>query len=608
MPNNLLGELRRSAAIGFGPGSVVDFRADNAPVSAVVAGLEEWDKSFPPKGLMNPQVIHEPRLQKKLSVSGFRLPPVVDESWKNERGEPDGRSLVAARFPQWLLCPSCNRTAPANRWSRDPGKAYRFCADCTNRLPGRKKTFAVPVRFVMACPNGHLDDFPWHFWVNHKEGCAHNYSSDLYLNTKNPGLSGLELSCRNCGASTTMDGIFNISHWKNFKCSGKRPWLDGTSSETCDMQPRVLQRGASNLYFPIIESALSIPPWSDSLQESLSIYWNALTQVDETQLDGFVEMLSMGDLKHVLIEYSLTAKELAGQIRSRVKNYNSDEITHIRQEEYQQFVQANVSAKGNADEFEIRGEQIPDSLLRYFSRIARIVRLREVRAIAGFTRINPSDHSESKNYSKLSESNLDWLPAIEVRGEGIFLELNSELLSEWESNSELKTRARKVHDNWIAHWQKNNGDMECPLVISPRYLLIHTLSHALMRQLTLECGYSSASLRERLYVDEGEREMAGLLIYTATSDSDGTLGGLQRNGKGHRLEKTLSKAIDAMRWCSSDPLCIHGLIADDFSLSTCHACTLAPETSCEEFNRFLDRALLVGYPEKPEFGFFSQLQ
>ncbi len=163
MANNRLGELRRSAVVmTFGPGSVVDFRADDAPVSAVAAGLEEWDRSFPPAGLANPQRISEPRLQRRLSVDGFRLPPVIDENSRDRDGNPDRRTLVAARFPGWLQCPQCDRLARAGRWSQDPGRAYRYCASCTRRAPGERKVFAVPVRFVMACCQWQLKTA--HFW------------------------------------------------------------------------------------------------------------------------------------------------------------------------------------------------------------------------------------------------------------------------------------------------------------------------------------------------------------------------------------------------------------------------------------------------------------
>jgi hypothetical protein len=130
-----------------------------------------------------------------------------------------------------------------------------------------------------------------------------------------------------------------------------------------------------------------------------------------------------------------------------------------------------------------------------------------------------------------------------------------------------------------------------------------------MRQLALDCGYSSTALRERLYVDNGDTPMAGFLIYTATTDDDGTLGGLQREGTPERMERTIKAAIQAQTWCSSDPLCIEDLLAgqSSMSLAACHACVLSPETSCEDFNKFLDRALLVGSPSNPSLGFFSDL-
>jgi hypothetical protein len=161
-----------------------------------------------------------------------------------------------------------------------------------------------------------------------------------------------------------------------------------------------------------------------------------------------------------------------------------------------------------------------------------------------------------------------------------------------------------------ADWQSRHGDgVEPPRMITARYMLCHTLAHTLMRQLTLECGYSSASLQERIYAGGGDDPMAGVLIYTATTDSDGTLGGLQRQGKAERIPGILTRALFAIEWCSSDPLCISDMMGAQttFSHSACHACVLAPETSCEAFNSYLDRGLLVGVPDSPETGFFQSL-
>lgn len=609
MANNRLGELRRSAALmTFGPGSVVDFRADGAPVSAVVAGLEEWDNSFPPAGLANPQRITEPRLQRKLSVNGFRLPPVVDENLRDNQGNPDSRSLVAARFPEWLQCPQCDRLAPANRWSEDPGRAYRYCAACTRKAPGQRKVFAVPVRFVMACPKGHLDDFPWHFWVGHKADCKKKEHADLYLRSERPGLAGLVLSCRECKARRSMDGVFSAQTWQGFRCRGRRPWL-AADNETCEYEPRALQRGASNLYFPVIESALSIPPWSDAVQEALGVYWNSIVNTKPEDRAKFISILAKGDLASVLGELGLSPDELARQVEERLDRYKDDAILNIRQEEYRQFVLGTDTQERDAREFEVRNVHVPRSIHPFLSRIVRVVRLREVRALKGFTRVNPPGDEDSPDIAAISLGNPDWLPAIEVRGEGIFLTFNRDSLRGWEKQKRVVTRAGHVDDSWRIAWQRRYGRGDPPWRVTPRYLLAHTFAHALMRQLTLECGYSTAALRERLYVSDGTDGMTGLLIYTATTDSDGTLGGLQRQGEAHRIERTVEAAIRAMEWCSSDPLCIKGMIADadGLSFAACHACVLAPETACEEYNRFLDRAMLVGLPDEPEVGFFSPL-
>ena len=179
----------------------------------------------------------------------------------------------------------------------------------------------------------------------------------------------------------------------------------------------------------------------------------------------------------------------------------------------------------------------------------------------------------------------------------------------WERQEIVVQRAEKVNRAWRTEWRRRYGEGEPSRRITPRDLLIHTFAHTLMRQLSLECGYSSAALRERLYVSDGDAGMAGLLIYTATSDSDGTLGGLQRQGESARIGRAIAMAIRAMEWCSSDPLCIEDMIGggNGLSLAACHACVLAPETACEEYNRFLDRAMLVGLPSAPDIGFFSPL-
>jgi hypothetical protein len=606
MAPNELGPLRRSAAATtFGPGAIVDFRAGEATISAVVAGLEEWDSRFPPAGMRHPQAIREERLQKKLNVRGFRLPPVRDPARESDAE----RALVAVRFPSWLQCPQCDRIGQEDRWNHVPGRAGRICQECTNKAPSRDNVFVIPVRFVMACETGHLDEFPWHFWVSHKEGCT-NRKGLLKLRSEQAGLAGLILSCPKCNARRSMDGIFSKETWQRFSnCNGRRPWL-ATGPETCAHKPRAVQRGASNLYFPVIESALSIPPWSDRLQEALGVYWSSIVESDPEDRIAHIRILSRGELRPVLEELLLSPEQLASEIERRLGAQDSINTDNLRLEEYRQFT-GGVQVQGLDREFEIRPQTVPPGLRPWFSRLVKATRLREVRAMTGFTRIQPPGDSTDTNIAALSVTEgLEWLPAIEVRGEGVFLEFDADALAVWETRSAVTRRAQEIDRRWKKEWAERQGaGAAVPRDITPRFLLVHTFAHALMRQLTLDCGYSSTALRERLYVEEGKTPMAGLLVYTATTDDDGTLGGLQREGDPVRVERSVKSALKAQTWCSSDPLCIENILSGDdgLSLAACHSCVLAPETSCEEFNRFLDRAMLVGTPTDAAAGFFTGL-
>ena len=614
---NDLQDVRGSALVqACGPGAVVDFRAaDGGLVSGIAAGLEEWDSSFPVSGWKHRQIIHEPRLEKSLNVSRFRTPPVINQ--RSSSDKPDTRRLVAVRFPDWLLCPKCEKLKPAKRWAWEHGKAYLYCGACTGKSETGSKVYVIPARFVMACERGHIDEFPWDIWVQHKEGCRRKDRATkgnhpgLRLRSERPGHAGLILSCPTCKAERSMDGAFTRETWKrlHITCRGHRPWLAG-GNEECKLVPHAVLRGASNLYFPVARSALSIPPWSDHIQEALGDNWDTIINIEDfAELKAFVSSLARGNLKSFLDYWGMTSKELAERTWKRRDEYHGLR-EDLKTDEYKWFVNARLGTSYADDDFEIHREKTPAEISPWISRVVRARRLREVRAIKGFTRINPPADSDDKNMAEISKSNLGWLPALEVRGEGIFLALNEERLSEWERQNQVIDRVRECDDHHKNVWAGRHGE-ERPKSknVTPRFMLCHTLAHALMRQLTLECGYSAASLRERIYAENDSQPMAGLLVYTATHDADGTLGGLERLGKAGRIEAVLQRAIEAIEWCSSDPLCISDVMGakDSSSHSVCHACCLAPETSCEEFNNFLDRGLLIGIPSNPALGYFRDL-
>jgi hypothetical protein len=608
MADNSVGELRRSAVLmTYGPGAIADMRAGKGPVSGVSAGLEEWDHSAPLVGKLKYQKIIERRLCKKLGKKYFRLPPVLDEGGRREDGSPDPSALVIRRFPEWLQCPMCETMRPASKWSRDPGMAYRYCSSCSASRSGGEKVFAIPVRFAAACTSGHLDEFPWNWWLPHRPGCESKGRDRLKLAAIGPGLGGLVLSCPECNASRSMDGAFGERALDGLSCHGRRPWLR-SHDPSCECKGangtfRAVQRGASNLYYPVMESALDIPPWTRTLERTIGDYWDTLMDiVDHAGRVSYIR--SSQHLMRVLQRIGATPESLASTFDQMVGEADSLDVDNLRIDEYKVLTGPPEEPE---DEFEIHQEKVPEELQPFIARVVRVARLREVRVIKGFTRINPPSDTAVAQMAPISNGQLDWLPAIEVRGEGIFLQIETGTLSAWERRPEVVARLAPVTQSWRREWSRRNLADPIPFEATPRLLMIHALSHALIRQLTLECGYSSASLRERLYITEGSDGMAGVLIYTATSDSDGTLGGLQRRANPGLLGPTIIGALKSAQWCSSDPLCITGETGapESHSIGACHSCMLVPETSCEHHNRFLDRALLTGIDGEPGLGFFE---
>ncbi|MBX9856484.1 MAG: DUF1998 domain-containing protein [Gemmatimonadaceae bacterium] len=591
-PAGYVGDLRRSSAAStFGPGAIADLRTqEGAPISVVMAVAEEWSS------LTEHDLLHDPRLEKLLGVNGFRLAPVSS----NEVAQA-ALAVPAVRFPAWLQCPRCHVLRPAKDWAphRD-GSAARKCASCSQDDRGNGSVFVVPVRFVMACDAGHLDDFDWAHWVRHDTGCHEPRSTKLIA--EGSGLSGLYVQCGRCEKRRSLEEAFRNVLTDGWSCRGRRPWT-GLPAEDCDRPARLVQRGASNLYFPITRSSLLIPPFDNELEDRVSSYWPLVTMADprEPFVRNLVDQGMVGVPTDVSVEEFIRAVCEYADLR---QGASSDDL---RQAEWGKI--RTELGRGTRD-FEVRVERVPAGLHGLVDMVVRIPRLRELRALTGFTRIVPppaeGDGPPARRCDVL-RSRQKWLPAVEVRGEGIFLSLAPTALERWESREDVQERVQTIDSAWRREYQQRFETSDAPpRRVTARQLLIHAFAHAVMRQLSLECGYSTASLRERLYSGDFG---AGVLIYTATSDADGTLGGLERQGRSERIANTVRDAIRAVRWCSSDPLCIEGRMVTPgaCSIACCHACLHAPETSCEDYNRFLDRALLVGSPDVPDLGFFRAL-
>jgi hypothetical protein len=614
-PPNGIGKRRRSAVLRtHAPGAVVDMRAEcfsHGPVSGVCAGLETW--VVPGHQVPMDQRIVERRLCRKLGKRYFLLPPLPGEAAGPGANRIDALRIV--RFPRWLQCPRCNHVRQEPAWGHDPGSADRFCAPCSNAELGQHRVTVVPVRFAAACTSGHIEEFPWNWWVHRQAGVRCD-SQVFVIENRGTGLAGLFIVCGRCKCAASMDGAFGQNALAPMKCRGLRPWLQAGDSR-CDCSGadgnfRVVQRGAANIYYPVVESSLDIPPWTRALQAALGHLYADVENVDAAQRVMYIGVHP--PLVQVCRQFNLQPQQLADAFAAMQEQLNGaaqEANMDLRADEFRVL----STTLGDSDaEFKTHVELVPDLLQPFIKRVLRISRLREVRAIRGFTRITPPEGARG-SMAPLSMAPQDWLPGLEVRGEGIFIQLDEDKVCTWEQEANVLERTQDVAHRWDIHMQGLDPDT-CPVsVVGPRLLMIHAFAHALMRQLTLECGYSSASLQERLYVwrrtDKAplREPMAGVLIYTASPDSDGTLGGLQRRGHPTLLEHTVIGALKSMSWCSSDPLCSSGRLASEqsYSIGACHNCMLVPETACEHFNRYLDRALLVGTDGDRALGFFAGL-
>lgn len=604
-----LGTVRRSQLIStFGIGAIVDLEKG----SFMPMGLEDWERVTGLPSLS----IGEPRLQAMLGVSHFRLGPVKEDL----PGTTQVRARSAApaiRFPEWHECPKCHRLGRE-------GAPFELSADGGRLtcLAHGGPVYTSPVRFVVACRRGHLSDFPWEWWAHRDRPEGVCDSPSLYLGShgRSASLADLYVSCAACGTQErpvrkSLGDAFGADALSGSSCTGFRPWLFDRE-DGCDQPVRALQRGASNVHFGVVCSALSIPPASEAI--------SLIVQEIRAFLDGVPEATLPAVLSGVASQHGVSVEQLLTAYRQlRTLETGGASLTErlARAEEYAALSEDREDPVigGVVPQFRNEALEPPPTLARWFDLVGAASRLREVRALAGFSRIEPYPVSAERvreairdgHVSPLSRTPRNWLPAAEIRGEGIFLRFRTEAVDEWiAGNPELRHRAA-VLDERSRQIADQRGYVR-DYTVTPRLLLVHAFSHALIRQISVECGYSASALRERLYVAEADAAgpvMNGVLIYTGSPDSEGSLGGLVRLAEPQLLEPIVLRTLRSAGWCGSDPVCLETdpqLSGDRISGAACHCCLLLPETACEKFNRELDRAVLVGDAENLFEGYFGR--
>lgn len=564
--------VRRSQLVStYGVGALVSVGDE----SVMIAGLDFW-----PPATSGDDLVLEPRLQ--IQGKTLRLPPGGSEDTGTKFAVKE--KVPVTRFPRWYSCSGCRRLDTYGHLSVENKNQ---CLHCGSAL--------IPSRFIALCERGHIEDFPFWHWLHsgqERDPDAESARHEMYLQSAgNTGsLSGLMVVCRTCDRSRSMAGALGKGAMKGVKgCSGSQPWL-GAASEDCDQVLRATQRGASNVWFPIVRSALSIPPWSDGIQNFISLHWVTLQMpLDQNAMVGVVNQL---------IEFAgapFSAEEVMAAVEARKGLEGQDKSDEqLRREEFQALCVGRDSEPKS--HFVAKSGTAPKEVDEEFDLVTIVSRLREVRVLTGFTRLSPGTGSNVRQLS----SDANWLPAIPIHGEGVFLRLKESALSRWESRPEVGDRVEVLKERWRNSFFFDQKDA------TARFLLAHVLAHALIDQWSLAGGYPAASLRERIYSDGKD---TGILIYTAASDSAGSLGGVIAQAEPDRLVSSIHDAISRYEWCSSDPVCseTHSQGAEGLNMAACHSCALLPETSCELRNALLDRALLVGLPEDRSFGFFSRM-
>jgi hypothetical protein len=602
--------------------------------SVISGGLDHW---YEREGEGEPIdaeefKIEEWRLQRRLGVDHFRQPPDYRDGNQAEEVPNTGLTVPFLRFPQWHFCPerTCRQLWEVPLTERSRVK----CPACERN---RRTRYLVQVPFVAMCGSGHIQDFPWREWVH--KNASPTCDQPIRLRATGGASLGAQMVECDCGAKRSLASITEASQDDSFlsreleadggrySCRGKRPWLGGDADEECDRPVRGTLRSASNVYYAQVKSAIYLPRGSSAAPSELvemlqnppfsspiRLLVDAGAEVRPQQLrKNYPEQLRpyTDDQVQEALRIILSGEEEEDDYDRRVEG--DDIETAFRRAEFEVLKTDRDESQLTIQSTNVRDyDQI---ISRYFSRVMLVPKLRETRALAGFSRVlaeNDQDLARRKSmlWRHVPEGVASWLPAYIVFGEGIMLEFDEERLREWERREAVVSRVATLANNYSGV-QQSKGLRQRD--ITPRFVLLHTFAHLLMNRLTFECGYSSASLRERLFVSSNlSAPMAGLLIYTAAGDADGTMGGLVRMGKRGNLEPAVTKALAEAQWCSADPVCMEmgrsgGQGPDSCNLAACHSCALVPETACEEFNRFLDRALVVGDFSTSGTAYFEEL-
>ena len=531
-----------------------------------------------------------------------------------ELGEPETKSLYKTqRFPSWSLCTKHNILYHK---TRDDEIACPKCLPQKDKWEAWREASRQAIRFVRACPAGHLDDVDWVGIINHlQENCRPDY----LLWHGSGALKNITIECPACKAKINL----GVAYSRPWTCSGRFPEKETGNAfrPGCQQESRIIQRGAANLRIPEIASSLVIPQCDTNLHRLLQIsaIYSVVVASETRPFTSKEEFIKA-------LESLVARKQLEKETLRQIGSYSQDEIFQaigqiigleipknayeLRRDEFQALLQAAEKGHppdppkrpGEVPNFEVQGSQVRRDVrwnnLRF--RVTPISRLRVLMVQHAYRRIPAGNVALAQPVSTAfelpSQPGGKWYIGSELSGEGIFLDLN---LKSNPGNAPFLNGP--VAQSWWQAWHNPDEYLGQNLLsgdrhqFHPLFVWWHTLAHRLINALSVDSGYSSAAIRERILLDVDEetgQADGGLLLYTAQPGGDGTLGGLIALVP--EFERALERALRTLETCSNDPLCGEEKFDKGrYNGAACYACSLVSETSCEHRNMSLDRKLLL---------------
>lgn len=533
----------------------------------------------------------------------LREPPIAKEL---DIGHIDGVCIPAVRFPKWMRCPSCG-LLHYNPWkffrTSEKYRCYNNYKNKKGKDQCKKRPELEQVPWILAHLDGHMADVPWHLLAHRdakgkeQQKCRADWK-EPYLRLIDQNTSNRLIVCNRCNARSDFIDSLRV----NFGNTWRQPWI-AEAPNPSDELAEVLEINDTRVHYPTTSTALVIPPESRIRKGSVVDRLYSSTQKRQLIERAKRPLALKGALRQVAQEFRCSVSDVESAQREIANGYPlyGKNITQgiLLESEHQalietipdvaddeDFVTEHYTSTWESMAVKLASDQKPYRIVKSINHLVSVSRLKELMVLRGFQRLGGALVPPDINGGS------DWLPALELYGEGVFFSIKEEILTRWEDNGSLRDRARDVGKRFEATGLR----FEPEIVVTPRFLLLHTLAHLLVRQLEIEAGYPAASLKERIYCTMGNVPMSSILIYVAVPDVVGSLGGLAELAKPERFLPLLSEVFDHAEWCSLDPVCSEheGQGPNLLNRAACHACALVPEPSCAYGNVLLDRFFIKG--------------